>query len=106
MFDDGLRQAMRRETGMFLENLIRNDGSVLEVLDANYTFLNERLACFYGIPGVTGPEFRRVDVSGTERVGGNLSHAIVLTSSTYATHPSTILPGTWMVKNPFTLPTP
>src|SRR5262249_40545975 len=54
MFDEGLRQAMRRETGMFLENLIRNDGSILDLLDANYSFLNERLARFYGVPGVTG----------------------------------------------------
>ena len=64
-FDDGLRQAMRRETELFFESIIREDRSVLDLLDANYTFVNERLARFYGIPGVTGPEFRKVDVSGT-----------------------------------------
>ena len=63
MFDDGLRQAMRRETGLFVDNIIREHRSVLELLDADYTFVNERLARFYGIPGVTGPEFRRVNVS-------------------------------------------
>src|SRR5688572_16252794 len=60
IFDEGLRQAMRRETEEFLSNIVRNDVSVLDLLDAKYTFLNERLARFYGIPGVTGPEFRRV----------------------------------------------
>jgi hypothetical protein len=79
MFDDGLRQAMRRETELFLESIVRNDRSILELLDADYTFLNERLARFYGIDGVTGPEFRRVDMSGAERGGGILAHASVLT---------------------------
>ena len=50
MFDDGLRLAMRRETELFIDNVIRQNGSVLELLDGNYTFLNERLARFYGIP--------------------------------------------------------
>ena len=75
IFDDGLRQAMRRETGLFIQNIIRDDRSVLDLLDADYTFVNERLARFYGIPGVTGPEFRRVDMSRTERGGGILAHA-------------------------------
>jgi hypothetical protein len=74
-FDEGLRQAMRRETELFIDNIFQNDGSVLELLDANYTFLNERLARFYGIAGISGPEFRRVDVSVTPRGGGILSQA-------------------------------
>src|SRR5205823_12646721 len=57
MFDESLRQAMRRETELFIGNIVRSDGSVMELLDAPYTFLNERLARFYGIPGGTGPGF-------------------------------------------------
>ncbi len=56
-FDEFVRHAMRRETELFIANILRNDGSILEFLDADYTFLNERLARFYGIKGVTGPEF-------------------------------------------------
>jgi Protein of unknown function (DUF1592)/Protein of unknown function (DUF1588)/Protein of unknown function (DUF1587)/Protein of unknown function (DUF1585)/Protein of unknown function (DUF1595)/Planctomycete cytochrome C len=106
MFDDGLRQAMRQETGMFLENLIRNDGSILELLDANYSFLNERLARFYGIPGVLGPEFRRVDMSGTERGGGILAHASLLTVSSYSTRTSPVLRGKWILENLLNAPPP
>jgi hypothetical protein len=106
MFDDGLRQAMRRETGMFLENLIRNDGSLLDLLDANYSFLNERLARFYGVAGVTGPEFRRVDMSGTERGGGILAHASVLTVSSYSTRTSPVLRGKWILENLLDAPPP
>ena len=62
-FDESLRYSMRRETELFVENIVRHDGSVLDFLNADYSFLNERLARFYGIPGVTGPEFRRVDMS-------------------------------------------
>ena len=106
MFDDGLRQAMRRETGMFLENIVRNDRSMLDLLDANYTFLNERLARFYGIPGVTGPEFRRVDMSGTERGGGILAQASVLTVSSYSTRTSPVLRGKWILENLLNAPPP
>jgi hypothetical protein len=106
MFDDGLRQAMRRETGMFLENLIRNDGSILDLLDANYSFLNERLARFYGVPGVTGPEFRRVDMSGAERGGGILAQASVLTVSSYSTRTSPVLRGKWILENLLNAPPP
>src|SRR4029077_11109170 len=105
-FDDCLRQAMRRETGMFLENLIRDDGSVLDLLDANYSFLNARLARFYGIPGVTGPEFRRVDMSGTERGGGILAQASVLTVSSYSTRTSPVLRGKWILENLLNAPPP
>ena len=106
MFDDGLRQAMRRETEMFIENIIRNDRSVLELLDTNYTFVNERLARFYGIPGVTGPEFRRVNVSATERGGGILAHASVLTVSSYSTRTSPVLRGKWILENLLNAPPP
>ena len=59
-FDDYLRMSMRQETEMFFENLIREDRSMLDLIDAKYTFLNEKLAAFYGIPGVKGTDFRQV----------------------------------------------
>lgn len=105
-FDDGLRQAMRRETEMFIEDIVRHDRSILDLLDANYTFVNERLARFYGIPGVTGPEFRRVDVSGTARGGGILSQASVLTVSSYSTRTSPVLRGKWILENLLNAPPP
>src|SRR5262249_2565253 len=98
-FDDGLRLAMRRETELFLGNIFRSDGSVLDLLDDNYTFLNERLARFYGVPGITGPEFRRVDMSGTPRGGGILAQASVLTVSSYSTRTSPVLRGKWILEN-------
>ncbi|MGH9722955.1 MAG: DUF1592 domain-containing protein [Bryobacteraceae bacterium] len=106
VFDEGLRQAMRRETELFIANIVRNNGSVLEFLDAGYTFLNERLARFYGIPGVTGPEFRRVDVGGTVRGGGVLAHASVLTVSSYSTRTSPVLRGKWILENLLNAPPP
>src|SRR5207253_10526384 len=106
LFDEALRQSMRRETELFIENIVRNDGSVLEFLDANYTFVNERMARFYGIPGVTGPEFRRVDVSGTKRGGGILAHASVLTVSSYSTRTSPVLRGKWILENLLNAPPP
>ena len=105
-FDDGLRLAMRRETGMFVDNIIRNNRSVLELLDADYTFVNERLARFYGIPGVTGPEFRLVNVGATDRGGGILSHASVLTVSSYSTRTSPVLRGKWILENLLNAPPP
>jgi hypothetical protein len=105
-FDDGLRLAMRRETELFIDNIVRNDGSVMDLLDANYTFLNERLARFYGIEGVTGPEFRRVDVSGMPRGGGILAHASILTVSSYSTRTSPVLRGKWILENLLNAPPP
>ncbi len=106
VFDDGLRLAMRRETELFIENVIRQNGSVLELLDANYTFVNERLARFYGIPGITGPEFRRVDVSNTNRGGGILAQASILTVSSYSTRTSPVLRGKWILENLLNAPPP
>lgn len=106
VFDDGLRLAMRRETELFIDHVIRQDRSVLELLDANYTFLNERLARFYGIPGVVGPEFRKVDMSQTERGGGVLAQAGILTVSSYSTRTSPVLRGKWILENLLNAPPP
>jgi hypothetical protein len=105
-FDDSLRLAMRRETELFLENLIREDGSLLDILDAKHSYVNERLARFYGIPGVEGPEFRRVDMSGTKRGGGILAHAGILTISSYSTRTSPVLRGKWILENLLNAPPP
>jgi len=105
-FDDSLRQSMRRETELFLDNIVRSDGSVLDILNANYTFVDERLARFYGIPGIRGPEFRRVDMSATERGGGVLAQASILTISSYATRTSPVLRGKWILENLLNAPPP
>ncbi|MBM3763296.1 MAG: DUF1592 domain-containing protein [Acidobacteria bacterium] len=105
-FDEGLRYAMRQETSLFLENLIRQDGSVLEVLNAKHTYLNERLARFYGIPGVTGHEFRRVDMTNSKRGGGVLAHASVLTTTSYSTRTSPVVRGKWILENLVHAPPP
>jgi hypothetical protein len=98
-FEEYLRTSMRRETEMFFESIVREDRSVLDFLDGNYTFLNERLAQFYRVSGVVGPEFRRVDLTGNKQRGGILTQASVLTVSSYATRTSPVLRGKWILEN-------
>ena len=105
-FDESLRHSMKRETELFVENIFRQDGSVLDFLDANYSFLDERLARFYGVPGVRGPEFRKVDMSGTQRGGGILAQGSILTISSYATRTSPVLRGKWVLENLLNAPPP
>ena len=104
-FDDYLRMSMRRETELFFENVVRDDRSILDLLTGKYTFLNERLADFYGIPGVEGPDFRRVDLNGTPR-GGILTQASVLTVTSYANRTSPVLRGKWILANLLNAPPP
>jgi mono/diheme cytochrome c family protein len=104
-FDNDLRMSMRRETELFVQNLVREDRSILDLVDGPYTFLNERLARHYGISGVKGPEFRRVDLSGTAR-SGVLTQASVLTVSSYATRTSPVLRGKWILENVLNAPPP
>lgn len=104
-FDNYLRLSMRNETMLFFEHIVRQDRSVLEFLDARYTFLNERLAKHYGIDGVSGPTFRRVDLTDTQR-GGVLTQASVLTVSSYATRTSPVLRGKWILDNLLDAPPP
>ena len=105
LFDDYLRMSMRQETETFFDNMLRHDGSILDLLDAKYTFINEKLATFYGIPNVKGPEFRRVSLEGTPR-GGVLTQASVLTVSSYATRTSPVLRGKWILENFLNQPIP
>ena len=104
-FDDSLRYAFERETALFLEHLIREDRSVLELIDADYTFLNERLADFYGVDGVNGGYFRRVPLAGTGR-GGVLTHGSVLMVTSYPTRTSPVLRGKWVLENLLGAPPP
>ena len=104
-FEDYLRYSMRRETELFVENIIREDRSILDFIDGRYSFLNERLARHYGIPDVSGPEFRRVDLTGTPR-GGVLTQGSVLTVSSYATRTSPVLRGKWILDNLLDAPPP
>jgi hypothetical protein len=104
-FEDYLRLSMRRETRLFLEHIIREDRSILDFIDGRYSFLNERLARHYGVAGVAGPEFRQVDLTGTPRAGV-LTHASVLTVSSYATRTSPVLRGKWILENLLNAPPP
>jgi hypothetical protein len=104
-FEDYLRLSMRRETEMFVEHIVRDDRSILDFLDARYTFLNERLARHYGVAGVSGPEFRRVDLNGSPRAGV-LTHGSVLTVSSYATRTSPVLRGKWILETLLNTPPP
>jgi hypothetical protein len=104
-FTDYTRMSMRRETELFLEHVLREDRPVLDFLDADYTFLNQRLAEFYGIPGVKGHEFRKVDLTGSHR-GGVWRHASVLTVSSYANRTSPVLRGKWILETLLNAPPP
>ncbi|HVJ84935.1 MAG TPA: DUF1592 domain-containing protein, partial [Caulifigura sp.] len=98
-FDDNLRQAMRTETDLFVESVLREDRSVLDLLRADHTFLNERLAKHYGISNVYGPHFRRVTLDRSQHRGGLLRQGSVLTVTSYATRTSPVLRGKWVLEN-------
>jgi len=104
-FDDNLREGFARETTLFLEDNLTADHSVLELLNANYTFVNERLARFYGIPGVYGSTFRRVGLSGEER-RGLLGQGSILTVTSYANRTSPTIRGKWLLENFLGTPPP
>ena len=95
-FDGGLRKSFERETELLLESVLLGDRSVLELLDAKYTFVNERLARHYGIPGVYGDQFRRVEVTDGIR-GGLLGQGSILTATSYPTRTSPVLRGKWIL---------
>jgi cytochrome c551/c552 len=104
-FDDALRNAFQRETELFFENIIHEDRSVLEFIDADYTFVNEKLAKFYGIPNVKGSYFRRVALTGTER-GGILTQGSTLLVTSYPTRTSPVLRGKWILESILGAPPP
>ena len=98
-FDDNLRQAFRKETELLFENVQSEDRSVFDLVKADYTFLNERLAKHYGIPHIYGSRFRRVSLTPESRRGGLLRHGSILTVTSYATRTSPVLRGHWILKN-------
>ena len=100
-----LRDAMKMESRLFFDNILRENRPLSEFLDARYSFLNERLAKHYGIVGVKGPEFRRVELD-TDQRGGILSHASVLTVSSYPTRTSVVLRGQYILNNILGSPAP
>ena len=97
-FDENLRDAMWQETHLFLENELRADRPLVNMLRANYTFANERLARHYGIPDVYGVHFRRVTYPDETR-GGLLGHASILTLTSYANRTSPVVRGVWLLDN-------
>jgi hypothetical protein len=105
-FDETLRQAFRRETDLFLDSVLRGNRSVLELLTANYTFLNERLAKHYGIPHVEGSYFRRVTLPPGDPRGGLLGQGSILTITSYATRTSPVVRGKWVLENLLASPPP
>ena len=105
-FDDNLRQAFREETERFVDSVLREDRSVLDLLKADYTFLNERLAKHYGIPGIYGSRFRRVALGDDSRRGGLLRHGSILAVTSYATRTSPVIRGVWVLDNIFGAPPP
>jgi uncharacterized protein DUF1592/uncharacterized protein DUF1588/uncharacterized protein DUF1587/uncharacterized protein DUF1585/uncharacterized protein DUF1595 len=104
-FDENLREAFRTETELFFESIRREDRSVLDLLSADYTFVNERLASHYGIPGIYGSHFRRVRVADANR-GGLLGHGSILTVTSYANRTSPVVRGKWVLDNILGAPPP
>ncbi len=99
-FDEALRAAMTKETQLFFTEIMRENRSVLDFLDADYTYVNERLAHHYGLAGVTGEEFRRVPVAQETRGGGGiLTQASILTLTSYNNRTSPVLRGKWVLEN-------
>jgi mono/diheme cytochrome c family protein len=97
-FDDSLREGFRKEMTMFVESVIREDRSVLDLLSADYTFVNERLALHYGIPNVRGEQFRRVTLTDQNR-WGLLGKGGVLLSTSYANRTAPVIRGAWILEN-------
>jgi len=105
-FTNSLRRDMQRETELFFLSIARGDRPISDFLSANYTFLDQRLAAFYGIPNVQGPEFRRVDLPPDSHRGGILTQASILTVSSYPARTSPVLRGKWILENILDSPPP
>ncbi len=105
-FDDNLRTAFERETTLFFESIIRENRSVIDLLDADYTFLNERLATHYGIGGVYGERFRRVSLPADSVRRGLLGQGSILTGTSRANRTSPVIRGKWILDNILGAPPP
>jgi hypothetical protein len=98
LVDDELLDAMRQETLLFVGAVIREDRSILDFVDGRFTFVNGPLSRFYGIPGVDGERFTRVELDGEQR-GGIVTHGSILSISSYATRTSPVIRGKWVLEN-------
>lgn len=105
-YDESLLQAFKRETELFVGSTLREDRSVNDLLDANYTFVNERLARHYGIPGIYGSRFRRVSLPNHDQRGGLLAEGALLATTSYPDRTSPVLRGKWLLNNIFDMPVP
>jgi hypothetical protein len=105
-FDDNLRKAFEKETQLFFESIMRENRSVLDLLDADYTFLNERLARHYGIDGVRGERFRKVSLPPGSPRGGLLGQGSILMATSYPNRTSPVIRGKWILENVFGAPPP
>jgi mono/diheme cytochrome c family protein len=105
-YDESLLQAFQKETEMFVGSTLREDRPVKELLDADYTFVNERLARQYGIPGVYGSRFRRVTLPDHNQRGGLLAQGALLVTTSYPDRTSPVLRGKWLLNNIFGTPIP
>jgi hypothetical protein len=105
-FDDNLLEAFRRETELFVASTLTDDRSLLDLIKADYTFVNERLARHYGIPGIYGNRFRRVTIPNPAQRGGLLAHGAVLAVTSYPTRTSPVLRGKWLLDNILGAPPP
>jgi hypothetical protein len=105
-YDLSLLQGFQRETELFVGSTIREDRSVVALLNADYTFVNERLARHYGIPGIYGSRFRRVTLPNPDQRGGLLAEGALLATTSYPDRTSPVLRGKWLLNNIFGLPIP
>ena len=105
-YDLSLMQAMRRETELFVTSTIHDDRSIVDLLDANYTFVNERLARHYAMPGIYGSRFRRVSLPDHDQRGGLLAQGALLATTSYPDRTSPVLRGKWLLNNIFGLSVP
>jgi Protein of unknown function (DUF1592)/Protein of unknown function (DUF1588)/Protein of unknown function (DUF1585)/Protein of unknown function (DUF1587)/Protein of unknown function (DUF1595)/Planctomycete cytochrome C len=105
-YDESLLQAFKTETEMFVASTLREDRSVDDLLNADYTFVNERLARHYGIPGIYGSRFRRVNLPNHDQRGGLLAEGALLATTSYPDRTSPVLRGKWLLNNIFGLPVP
>ena len=105
-FDEPLRQSMRAETETFFSALLRDNASLLELIDSDYTYLNERLARHYGIDGIRGTQLRRVNLAPDQRRGGVLGQASLLTLTSYGNHTSVVRRGQWILDSLLAAPPP
>jgi hypothetical protein len=105
-YDLSLMQDLRRETELFVGSTIREDRSLVDLLNGDYTFVNERLARHYGIPGVYGSRFRRVQLPNPDQRGGLLAEGALLATTSYPDRTSPVLRGKWLLNNIFGLTIP